>query len=109
MAANKNHRVTTTLSEDEFQTLKYWADKEGISINEVLKEGLSLFIAFKNDDYTKLFDHIVPERFNQLIDLSLALSSDIHSLISITVNGFDSLINLTRGDNYLLEDEDGEI
>ena len=48
-------------------------------------------------------------RLNQLIEIISVLSSDVQSLESVTIHGFDSLLNLTRGDNYLLEEEDGEI
>ena len=34
---------------------------------------------------------------------------NVASLENVTVHGFDSLLNLTRGDNYLLDEEDGDI
>ena len=46
---------------------------------------------------------------NQLVDVVTNLSSNIKSLEDVTVSGFDSLLGLTRGDNYLLEHEDGEL
>ena len=43
------------------------------------------------------------------MDLVTGLSSNIKSLEDVTVSGFDSLLGLTRGDNYLLEQEDGDL
>lgn len=44
-------------------------------------------------------------RLNQIIDGLAALSSNVESLESVMHSGFDSLIGLTRGDNYLLDEE----
>ncbi len=49
------------------------------------------------------------QRLNQLADTISVLSLSIQSLEKIITSGFDSLISLTRGDNYLLEDDDGEL
>ena len=82
------HRVTVTIDDDMYEKLKYWATME-------------------NGDYDLPKAEIL--RLNQLIETISVLSSDVKSLESVTIHGFDSLLNLTRGDNYLLEEEDGEI
>lgn len=48
-------------------------------------------------------------RLNQLIDQMKSLSTNVANPEAVTINGFDSLMGLTRGDNYLLDAEDGEI
>lgn len=105
--AATNHRVTATVTEDTFQRIKYWADKKGISVNEYLCDAIDLMIAYENKDYD--LPNLEQARLNQLIDQMVSMSANIHSLEMVVTNGFDSLIGLTRGDNYLLEHEDGEI
>ena len=46
------------------------------------------------------------QRLNQIIDILTAFSSNVQSLERVVTSGFDSLLSLTKGDNYLL-DEDG--
>jgi len=48
-------------------------------------------------------------RLNQLIDVVHILASNQKSLEQVVTEGFDSLLGLVRGDNYLLENDDGEI
>ena len=104
---NDKRRVTVTLDSDTYERLKYWADKHECSINEYLKESLERSIKYENRDYD--LPEMEVQRLNQLIDVIAVLSSDVQSLESIVTSGFDSLLGLTRGDNYLLEDEDGEL
>ena len=64
-------------------------------------------IAYENKDYD--LPDLEQARLNQLIDNMAVLSSNIHSLENVITSGFDSLLGLVKGDNYLLEHEDGEI
>lgn len=102
-----NHRITATITEDDFQKLSYWSKRNGVSINEYLKEAVEEKIKRENGDYD--LPTLEQQRLNQLIDVTTVLSSNIQSLEQIVTSGFDSLIGLTRGDNYLLENEDGDI
>lgn len=104
---DKNHRVTVTIDNDTYERLKYWSARHECSINEYLKHALERSIAYENKDYD--LPELEIQRLNQIIDVITVLSSNIQSLESVTVSGFDSLLGLTRGDNYLLENEDGEI
>lgn len=103
----ETHRVTVTLSEEQFQKLKYWAARRERSINEYLGDAIELAIRHENGDYD--LPKLEIQRLNQLIDVVTTLSSNIHSLEGVVISGFDSLLGLTRGDNYLLESEDGEV
>jgi hypothetical protein len=78
-----------------------------MSANEYMEEALQQAIAHENRDYDLPTAEIA--RLNQLVDVVTNLSSNIKSLEDVTVSGFDSLLGLTRGDNYLLEQEDGEL
>lgn len=92
---------------DEYERLKYWAAKHDVSINDYIRDSIQFMIRYENKDYDLAPLEI--QRLNQLVDVITTLSSDVKSLEDIAVSGFDSLLNLTRGDNYLLEGEDGNI
>lgn len=106
-ADKTTHRVTVTLSEEKFQQLKYWAARRERSINEYLGDAIELAIRHENGDYD--LPKLEIQRLNQLVDVVTTLSSNVHSLEGVVISGFDSLLGLTRGDNYLLESEDGEV
>lgn len=100
-------RVTTTLDSDDYERLKYWAASREVSINEYIREAILFKIRWDNKDYPMAPMEV--HRLNQLVDVVTILSNNVRSLEQVTVSGFDSLLGLTRGDNYLLEEEDGEI
>ena len=101
------HRVTTTLTESDFKQLEFWAKKHGISINDYIKDAIALMIRWENKDYD--LPTLEIQRLNQLVDAMAVMSANVHSLEQVITSGFDSLLGLTRGDNYLLEHEDGDI
>lgn len=100
-------RVTATITSEMFERLQYWSDKKGISINQYLNEALEKAIAYENQDYP--LPTLEQARLNQLIDAMAVLSQNVKSMEAVVTSGFDSLLGLTRGDNYLLDHEDGEI
>ncbi|SIO89648.1 hypothetical protein BQ8420_22665 [Nocardiopsis sp. JB363] len=53
---------------------------------------------------------LLTARMNQLIDENKALSTNVANLERVITSGLDSLIGLTRGENYLSDQyEDGEL
>ena len=100
-------RVSATVSDKTYQQLDYWSSKKGISINEFLNEAIARAIAWENKDYP--IPTMEQARLNQLIDVVHILASNQKSLEQVVTEGFDSLLGLVRGDNYLLENDDGEI
>ncbi|MGY4541343.1 putative DNA-binding protein [Arthrobacter sp. UYNi723] len=100
-------RVALRLHPDTNERAKYWADKANISANEYMVEAVEEKIRRENGDYDLPTLEIA--RLNQLIDQMTSLSTNVGNLERVTVTGFDSLMGLTRGDNYLLDAEDGEI
>lgn len=72
-----------------------------------MEEAIEEKIRRENGDYDLPTLEIA--RLGQLIDQMASLSTNVANLERVTVTGFDSLMGLTRGDNYLLDDEDGEI
>ena len=100
-------RVTARVDEETFQRMTYWAKHNNISVNQLVRDAVDLYIARQNKDYD--LPSLEIQRLNQLIDSIAVLSSNVNSLERVTVSGFDSLIVLTKGDNYLLDDDDGEL
>ena len=101
------YRFTASVDDDTYERVNYWAKKNGLSINELLRDAIELYIARQNKDYN--LPELEVQRLNQLVDTITVLSSNINSLEKIVTSGFDSLISLTRGDNYLLDEDDGEL
>lgn len=96
------------LSSDDKQRAAYWADKRGFSsVNEYVAEAVIEKIRRENLDYDLPTLEIA--RLNELVDQVAALAKNSANLERVVTTGFDSLIGLTRGDNYLLDDEDGEL
>ncbi|MET3172715.1 UNVERIFIED_ORG: putative DNA-binding protein [Arthrobacter sp. UYCu721] len=100
-------RVAVRLHPDTNERAKYWADKANISANEYIVEAVEEKVRRENGDYDLPTLEIA--RLGQLIDQMASLSTNVGNLERVTVTGFDSLMGLTRGDNYLLDTEDGEI
>lgn len=96
------------LSSDDKQRAEYWADKRGFpSVNEYVAEAVIEKIRRENLDYDLPTLEIA--RLNELVDQVAALAKNSANLERVVTTGFDSLIGLTRGDNYLLDDENGEL
>jgi len=100
-------RIVVTVDSDLRQHIQYWAEKNDVSINELFRIAIRQYIARQNKDYD--LPALEIQRLNQLIDHIAELSSNISSLERVTTSGFESLISLTRGDNYLLDNDDGEL
>lgn len=105
--AEETKRVTLRMYPQDQERLAYWANKAGESINEFVVTMLDLYVSIQNGDYA--VPTVGINRLNQLIESQQVLVQNVASLEEIVVSGFDSLLSLTRGDNYLLEEEDGEI
>lgn len=100
-------RFTASVDDEMYENVNYWAEKRGITINELLRDAIELYIAHANKDYD--LPTLEIQRLNQLIDSIAVLSTNIGSLEKVTVSGFNTLVELTRGDNYLLDNDDGDI
>jgi ribosomal protein L15 len=105
---DRRERVFFRLSSQEKQRAEYWASKRGFSsVNEYFAEAVAEQIRRENLDYDLPTLEIA--RLNELVDQVKALSMNTANLERVVTQGFDSLIGLTRGDNYLLDEEDGEL
>lgn len=103
-AKNESHRLTLRFSEEDYERLRYWANRSHISINALILKMLDQWIGIQNGDYE--LPTLEIQRLNQLVDAVEALRASQRSLESVVISGFDSLVSMTRGDNYLLEHDD---
>lgn len=100
--------VYVRLGDDDLERVRYWAARRGYtSVGEYVAEAVMAQIRRENQDYDLPTAEIA--RLNELVDQMKALSSNMANLEQVTVVGFESLLNLTRGDSYLLDAEDGEL
>ncbi len=99
-------RVTLRFDDDVVEQMKYWAKKQDTDINDFVRDAVLFRIAWLNKDYPLPAMEI--QRLTQLVETITGLSSNVGSLERVVTSGFDSLLGLTRGDNYLLHEEDGE-
>lgn len=106
LASNGTHRLTVRLNDSDFEKLSFWAKKEGYSINEFIPVILDRYVSIANGDYQ--LPTLEAHRMNQLIEQMAVMSRNMQALESVVTSGFDSLLLLTRGDNYLLEQSDAE-
>lgn len=106
-AAPERVRKTLRFHPDTVQRVSYWASKRNLDENDYLVLAVEEKIARENGDYD--LPTLEAQRLNQLVDEQKANTTNLANLERIVVAGFDSLLSLTRGDNYLLEDESGEL
>lgn len=100
-------RFNLRLHPDTVERVKYWAERQGLSVNEYFALAIEEKIGRANGDYD--LPNLEAQRLNQLIDVVTALSTNVNNLETVTVSGFDSLLGLTRGDSYLQDEEDGDL
>lgn len=105
---DRREHVGIRLHPDTKERARYWADKHGFSsVNEYLVHAVEEQIRRENLDYDLPTLEIA--RLNQIADETKALSTNVANLERLMTSSLDSLIGLTRGDNYLLDPEDGEL
>ncbi len=92
-------RITLRVPESVYVQLHYWAEQADCSVNEFFMLMLDQWIDIQNGNYE--LPTLEASRVNQLVDGSLALQQEVRALTAIVTDGFESLLSLTRGDNYL--------
>lgn len=100
----KPQAMTIRLDPELMANVEYWAARKEMSKNEYIVWAVNHAIAWENRDYDLPTAEI--QRLNQLVDAMESLSSNVRALEDMTQAGFDSLLGLTRGDNYLLEEDE---
>ncbi len=98
----QNRRLTIRVSDNTFEKLEYWSKKQDISINQYITECIDTKIALENADYDLPQLELI--RLNQLIDVIHGLCQNVKNLEDVSINGFATIVNLARGDNYLVNE-----
>lgn len=99
----KSHRVTMVVKNDDYERIRYWADRNNMSVNEYALTASLEKMEHENGDYD--LPTLEQARLAQLVSAMEAMSVRMNSLEHVVTSGFGSLLSLTRGDNYLLEDD----
>lgn len=102
-AESKTVRITAVVSEDDRERIKYFADKRGMSMNDYVRYALDIAMRREVKDYD--LPTLEAARLNQLVDAMSALSFNVANLEHVIVSYFDSFLRLTRGENYLTNDD----
>jgi hypothetical protein len=102
-----NARITAVVDPDTAHNVGYWAKKHGISTNQFLRDALEFYIRYQHKDFD--IPDLLIQRVNQVVDGMSVLSSNVQTSIDVMTAGFDSITALARGENYLLEPDDGEL
>ena len=100
-------RYSLRLDSDTHERLKYWSKRNGVTINQYIQDAIERQIKYENGDYD--LPTAEQQRVNQIVAGQEAVKATLDSLQKTVMNGFDALVGLTRGDNYLMSEESGEI
>ena len=92
---------------DDHNFLVYWSEQFGMDQTDFLITAMRHYVKWRNQDYDLPTAEI--QRLNQMIDAVQSLVVNHEHLEKSVVNGFDAMLGMIRGDNYLVEDEDGEL
>ncbi len=106
-AGLQRKRVAVRLHPDTAERVEYWSDKDGVSANEWIAEAVEERIARMNGDYDLPTLEIA--RLTQLVDNQRAMTANLANLERVVVSMSESILGLVRGDNYLMDDESGEL
>lgn len=101
---NERKRVTLRIKDDLYENLKYWANKNDMNINDYLIECIQTRIDFENGNYH--VPDLMITRLTQLVDGYASLVDNFNQLEDVCNAGFKSIVDLTRGANYLMDDGD---
>ena len=99
----EKRRVYIKLDEHEYAELMHWAHAHDMSMQEYLLESVKYKMAYDAGD-VDVPDALV-QRVAQLVESQIELRADFAKR-EVVSSGMKSLLALTRGDNYLLDDTD---
>ena len=107
ISKNKDERHSMRMYKEDYDMLVYWSERYGMDRTEFLITSMNHYIRWKNGDYDLPNAEI--QRLNQMVDSVNNLVVSNENLEKSVINGFDSMLGIIKGDNYLIEDEDGEL
>jgi len=87
--------------------LTYYADQFNMTKTDLLLMGASHYIKWRQKDYDLPTAEIA--RLNQLVESQKLMVSSFEQLSQAVTSGFDTMLGLHRGSNYLADDESGSL
>lgn len=106
VVSQPERKLSVRISQKDYDRIAYWTDRENVSKSTFVLDAIDHYIGFLNHDFD--VPSAMVARLNQLIDCIEMLASNQESLESVIIDGFDSIMGISRGANYLL-DENGEL
>lgn len=103
----KSERHSMRMHPEDHQQLVYWASQFEMDRTEFLLESMRHYIKWRNQDYDLPTAEI--QRLNQLIDAIQNLTVSQSNVERSVISGIDAMLGMIRGDNYLVDEEDGEL
>ncbi|PAE87672.1 hypothetical protein [Shouchella clausii] len=103
----KTDRHNMRMYPEDYEFLVYWADRFGMEQTEFLITAMYHYVKWRNQDYDLPTAEI--QRLNQLVDAVQNLAVSQEHLEKSVVNGMDAMLGIIRGENYLVEKEDGDL
>ncbi|KQY91013.1 hypothetical protein ASD24_24775 [Paenibacillus sp. Root52] len=103
----KEERESLRLLKEDKGFIKYWAEVFDMNKTELMMRSVRHYVAWRNQDFDLPTAEM--QRLNQLIDAMNNMVSSNERLANTVTNGFDSMMGIMRGENYLLETEDGDL
>lgn len=99
----EKRRLECRFEADLADKIEYFAQKEGLSKTDFLEEAAKYYIAYLMGD----FDISSPmvQRLNQMLEVMIGVDSRLSGLEDTTRAGLQSIMQLSRGENYLLTDD----
>lgn len=107
MSGRDEKQLRVRVPSDTYMQLEYWASKQDVSINEFVRDSIAHYVAWLNSDFQ--IPTLEQQRFNQILEHIDSLAISVRNEQQMIASGFNSLLGLTRGDSYLLEEDDGEL
>ncbi len=104
--AKGNARIWATVDEKTKALVDYWADQKGITGNAFVRDAIYLAIDFENNNFP--MTTITESRIAELIDAVNGLSANQATLEETIKNFINMMIQMTKGDNYLMDNYDSD-
>lgn len=97
-------QIRVRLDADTLERVKYWASRADMSVNEYVERAIELKCRRDSGDYD--LPDLTVARIAQLVEAQAKTQSDIANLSDVVTSSMRALLQLTRGDNYLLDYEE---
>lgn len=94
--------IRVRMEENLHHDVTYWATRNGISMNEFIKESIELNIRHQNKDYDLPTSEQI--RLAQLVDKIQSLEFTFAQGMDAMIVGVNGLISIAKGDNYLMDE-----